>query len=95
MYALEQGQALDGLQEVRLRHWLRSFHRLQDNLYRQYRDDLLEEEIFRSVENAIRGEVAPYRITREHWANANGAYSDAYRSLVNQILKEDSSNSEN
>jgi hypothetical protein len=68
---------------------------MQDNLYRQYSDGLLEEEIFRSIENAIRSEVAPYRIAREHWARANIAYSDAYRTLVNDILDENSSNADN
>jgi len=91
MFALEQGQPLDGPQQVRFRHWLRSFHRLQDNLYRQYRDSLLDEEILRSIENAIRDEVAPYSFARQHWTNARVAYSEDYRALVDHILDEESS----
>jgi len=86
--AVDQEEPLTYSQTIRLEHWLRSFSRNQDNYFGQYRAGLLDEDILRSIRNAVEGEIAPHEITRAWWGRTKVAYSEEYAELVDEIIRE-------
>jgi len=83
--AIRNGEQLTQVQAERFYHWFRGFNRNQDNLFRQYRQGLLTDDIPRSIRWAVgRWALMPGSI--ELWESSKELYSDDYITLVDSII---------
>jgi len=83
---LDQNEALSGAETIRYRLYVRNSLRVQDNLYWQYRQGLLEEHILRTLRTGARNLVGRSEHSRRVWESLRQSYSDEFASLVEEAI---------
>ena len=85
---VRNGEQLSDVERERYTHLFRAFHRNWDNQLRQFREGFLEDNIPRSIRNAVQAEMAGILVASELWERTKLNYSDAYIAFVDPIIAE-------
>lgn len=88
MTKLRQGNEISAEDRERHSHLFRALNRNWDNQLRQHREGFLDDNIPRSVRNAVIAEIATVDLGRQQWEQTKQIYSDEYIAFVEAILLE-------
>jgi hypothetical protein len=79
-------EELTEVEIVRWESYLRAYHRLQNNVYWQYRQGLLDDHIPRSLALSLQNVVGRHEHSKQHWERMKVDYSDEYADFVDEVI---------
>ncbi len=85
---IKNSEILSDEDTIRYEHYFRAFNRNQDNIFRQYNEGLLGDNIPRSVKQAVQTVIASNEVGKNEWDRSKQSYSDAYIKFVDAAISD-------
>ena len=83
---VRSSETLTPSEMVRYTTYFRAFNRNQDNVYWQYREGFLEENVPRSIRAAVRAVIGESELSRALWESSKEIYTDEYIAFVDESI---------
>jgi hypothetical protein len=83
---IRANERLTEVETVRYEAYIRGFHRTQDNVYWQYRQGFLDENIPRALRIATQIVVGQSELSRQLWNRVKPSFTDEYVTFVDEVI---------